>query len=58
MHWHRRQMYRIPVAQDLLKRKSFCKATDTVNKTKRQAAEWERIEWPFNQGYFPVHGRT
>ena len=43
---------RTPVAQtlretinkwDLLKLKSFCKAKDTVNKTKRQPTEWEKI---------------
>ena len=28
---------------DLLKLKSFCKANDTVNKTKRQPTEWEKI---------------
>ncbi|KAL6045054.1 hypothetical protein STEG23_033678, partial [Scotinomys teguina] len=28
---------------DLMKLKSFCKAKDTVNKTKRQPTEWEKI---------------
>ena len=28
---------------DLLKLRSFCKAKDTVNKTKRQPTEWEKI---------------
>jgi hypothetical protein len=28
---------------DLLKLQSFCKAKDTVNKTKRPATDWERI---------------
>ncbi|CAO2640550.1 hypothetical protein LEMLEM_LOCUS25384, partial [Lemmus lemmus] len=28
---------------DLLNLKSFCKAKDTVNKTKRQPTEWEKI---------------
>ena len=28
---------------DLLKLKSFCKAKDTVIKTKRQPTEWEKI---------------
>ena len=28
---------------DLLKRKSFCKAKDMVNKTKGQPTEWEKI---------------
>ena len=29
--------------QDLMKLKSFCKAKDTVNKTKEQSTEWEKI---------------
>ena len=28
---------------DLLKLRSFCKGKDTVNKTKRQSTEWEKI---------------
>ena len=28
---------------DLIKWQSFCKAKDTVNKTKRQPTDWERI---------------
>ena len=28
---------------DLMKLHSFCKAKDTVNKTKRPATDWERI---------------
>ena len=28
---------------DLMKHKSFCKAKETINKTKRQPSEWEKI---------------
>ena len=28
---------------DLMKRKSFCTTKETINKTKRQPSEWERI---------------
>ena len=28
---------------DLMKLKSFCIAKETINKTKRQASEWEKI---------------
>jgi hypothetical protein len=28
---------------DVIKLQNFCKATDTVNKTKRQPTDWERI---------------
>ena len=28
---------------DLMKLQSFCKAKDTVNKTKRQPTDWEKI---------------
>jgi hypothetical protein len=28
---------------DLMKLKTFCKAKDTVNRTKRQPPEWEKI---------------
>ena len=28
---------------DLMKLQSFCKAEETINKTKRQPSEWEKI---------------
>jgi hypothetical protein len=28
---------------DLIKSQSFCKAKDTINKTKRQPTDWERM---------------
>ena len=28
---------------DLMKRKSFCTTKETINKTKRQPSEWEKI---------------
>jgi hypothetical protein len=28
---------------DLMKLKSFCKATDTLNRTKQQPSDWEKI---------------
>ena len=31
---------------DFLKLRSFCKAKDTVNKTKRQPTEWEKKSLP------------
>ena len=34
---------------DLMKLQSFCKAKDTVYKTKRPPTDWERIDPPHNQ---------
>jgi hypothetical protein len=53
MHWFRGKfLNRTPMAQalrstidkwDLMELKSFCKAKDTVNRTKWQPTKWEKI---------------
>jgi hypothetical protein len=42
---------------DLIKLQSFCKANDTVNKTKRPPTDWERIfTYPkSDRGLYPIY---
>jgi hypothetical protein len=41
---------------DLMKLQSFCKAKDTVNKTKRPPTDWERIfTYPKSGDYYPIY---
>ena len=43
---------------DLLKLKSFCKAKDTVNKTKQQPTEWEKIFTNPTSDRSPKHAKN
>ena len=45
---------------DLMKLQSFCKAKDTVNKTKRPPTDWENILSTLHpiEGYYPIYTKN